>query len=74
MYTLYHNKRDRIIEVKRVTKAMQNFTYTDEITRHNDCYYLCKKRKPLVEKAKEIKQSWVDELEQEIAKVSAIQF
>ena len=74
MYTLYHNKRERIIEVKRASKGMSSCTYTDKVERFNECYYTCLKRKPLVEKAKEIKQSWIEELEEEIAKVNAIQF
>jgi hypothetical protein len=72
MYTLYHNKRESIIEVKKATKGMSHCTYTDDVAYYNDCYYLCTKRKPLVEKANEIKQSWIDELEQKLADVAAI--
>ena len=72
MYTLYHNKKERIIEVKKASKAMAKCNYTDDITSYNDCYYICLQRKPLVEKAKEIKKSWIKELEDEMEKVKSI--
>lgn len=72
MYTLYHNKKSRILEVKKPCVAMQNNTFPDDIAYYNDNYYLCKNRKPLVEKAKEIKQSWIDEVEAELEKIKAI--
>lgn len=72
MYTLYHNKSERIIEVKKATKGMSNCTYTDEVTYYNGCYFICLKRKPLMEKAEEIKQSWIKETEEILKKLKEI--
>ena len=74
MYTLYHDKSMGIIKVKKASKGLQKCTYTDDVTYYNNNYYLCSKRKSLVEKAKEIKQSWVEEIEEKLAKVNAIEF
>lgn len=74
MYTLYVEKEKMIIEVKKTSKAMSNCTYTNEVVKYNDCYYLCLKRKPLIEKATEIKESWIRELEEKIKKAKSIKF
>lgn len=72
MYTLYHNEKEKILKVKKAVKAMQRYDYTDEVTYFNSNYYICKKRKPLVEKAKGIKQSWIKEAEETLEKIKAI--
>lgn len=74
MYTLYVRKEKMIIEVKKASKAMSNCTYTNEVVRYNDCYWVCLNRKPLMEKAKEIKESWISELEGKLEKVKSIKF
>ena len=74
MYTLYVRKEKMIIEVKKAGKGMSHCKYTDDVVRYNDCYFTCLKRKPLVEKAKEIKESWVSELEEKLEKVKSIEF
>ena len=73
MYTLYHKKDEGIIEVKKAHIGMRDCNYTDDVTCHNDCYYICLKRKPLIEKAKEIKKSWLDELEEKMRKIESIE-
>ncbi|MCA1026986.1 hypothetical protein LCM23_12870 [Cytobacillus kochii] len=74
MYTLYHDKRTSVIEVKKARKALQSWNYRKEVTKHNDCYFICLTRKPLVEKADEIKLSWILELEEALNKVRQIEF
>lgn len=54
MYTLYHSRKDKVIEIKKAKKALQDLEYTEEVTRYNDCYYICSKRSPLLKKAREI--------------------
>lgn len=74
MYTLYFNKPKMIIEVKKASKGMNHCTYTNEAVQYNDCYWVCLNRKPLVEKAEEIKEAWTKELEERIEKVKSIKF
>jgi len=72
MYTLYHNRKEKIIEVKKAKKAIRDIEYTDEVTFYNSCYFICLKRKPLMDKTKEIKQNWISELKKEIESIEAI--
>ena len=72
MYTLYHSKKMREIKVSKASKSLQNLSYKEEITYYNDCYFICLTRKPLVEKAKEIKQRWIDALETELEEIKQI--
>jgi len=72
MYTLYHRKSERIIEVKKAKKIFQNLEFTEDVKEFNDCYYICSKRKPLVEKANKIKQEWITELENQLQAVKEI--
>ena len=74
MYTLYVNKEKMIIEVKKASKAMSNCTYTNEVAKYNNWHYLCLKRKPLIEKATEIRESWISELEEKLKKAKSIKF
>jgi hypothetical protein len=64
MYILYFNKSERKIKVSKAHKSLLNLNYTEKVTQYNDCYFYCSERKPLKEKAKEIKQNWIDELEE----------
>ena len=72
MYTLFVSKKERVIEVKKAKKILQDLQYTDEVSRFNDCYWLCAKRKPLIAKANEIKQQWISELEVELSLINSI--
>lgn len=72
MYTLFHDKKGKVIEVKKSRKALQYLDFTEEVKVFNDCYYFCSKRKPLIEKAREIKREWVLELESELNSVKEI--
>lgn len=73
MYTLYFSKKDKIIKVTKASKGMQSgVTYTEEVTQFNSNYFVCTKRKPLVEKAKEIQQEWVVDLEEELKALKEI--
>ena len=64
MYILYFNKSERKIKVSKAHKAFLNLNFTDKVAQYNDCYFYCSDRKPLKEKGKEIKQNWIDELEE----------
>jgi hypothetical protein len=72
MYTLYFQKSEKVIQVSKARKALQNLNFMEEVTRYNDCYFICTNRKPLVEKAKEIKQDWILELEKELSAMKEI--
>jgi hypothetical protein len=72
MYTLYFNRSRKEIELKKARKAFQNLNYTEEAVKYNDCIYICAKRKPLVDKAKEIQQNWVLQLEEELKVINEI--
>ena len=41
MYLLHHDKKRRILEVKKPSKAMLNNEFPDDIAYYNDNYYLC---------------------------------
>lgn len=73
MYTLYHSRKEKIIEVKKAKKALQGLDYKDHVTRYNDCYFICSKRSLLVEKAKEIKAEWIAEVQKELNALEAIE-
>lgn len=73
MYTLYHSRKEKIIEVKKAKKALQGLDYKDHVTAHNDYYYICSKRSLLVEKAKEIKAEWIAEAQEELKSLEAIE-
>lgn len=72
MYTLYFSRKDKVIQVKKAKKALQNLEYSEKATQYNSCYYICSKRAPLLEKAKEIKQKWITELEDELKVIKEI--
>ena len=73
MYTLYHSRREKSIRVSKAKRALQDLEYTNEVTRHNDCYYICLKRAPLMEKAREIHREWIAELEDELTLLKLIE-
>ena len=66
MYTLYYKESEPAIKVSKAHKGMQRANYTDEVTRHNDCYFTCTKRKPLVDKALELQLQWIANAEKEL--------
>lgn len=78
MYQLYVNKKEYGNKYELKVKPLQaafkkrDFVITDEIMRHNNNYYFCKNRKSLIEKAKQIKQEWINEVEQELGKLKDI--
>ncbi|RDU23412.1 hypothetical protein DWV06_09710 [Anaerosacchariphilus polymeriproducens] len=47
--------------MKKAKKVLQSLNYTDAVSRYNNYYYICLKKKPLVDKAIEIKKVWVEE-------------
>ncbi|MFK4167216.1 hypothetical protein ACI2LM_13300 [Paenibacillus lautus] len=73
MYTLYHSRKEKVIQVKKARKALQDLEYTEEVTRYNDCYYICLKRDPLMQKGREIKEQWIAELEEELNLLKVIE-
>lgn len=75
MYTLYVNKMDNKIVVSKASKAMQNAgSYTNEVRQYNLNYLICLDKKPLVEKAKEIKDEWIAEFKSKLEELEGIKF
>lgn len=72
MYTLYFNRSEKAIKVSKAKKALQNLNFTEEVSKYNNCYFICSNRNPLVEKAREIKKEWILELEDDLNTVEAI--
>lgn len=72
MYTLYVNRKENKIEINKARNIFQHLNYTDEVTRYNDSYYICSKRKSLKDKAKEVHQEWISELEEKLKLVKEI--
>lgn len=75
MYQLYYNRERKEIKIKPLEKIFQrdNLLITEELYEYNDCYYFCKSRKILKEKAEEIKVEWIKELEEEINGLKSIE-
>lgn len=75
MYTLYVNKTDNKIVVSKASKAMQNAgNYTNEVRQYNLNYLICLDKKPLVEKAKEIRDEWIAEFKSKLEELEGIKF
>jgi hypothetical protein len=72
MYTLYFDRSEKTIKVSKARKAFQHLKFKKEITRYNEWHFICANRKPLIEKAKEIQQNWISELEEEITAIKEI--
>lgn len=72
MYILYHDKKSGKIEVKKPKKILENLNYTEEVTHYNDWHFICLNREPLVEKAREMQQTWIVELESALNKLKQI--
>lgn len=82
MYQLYFSKEDIYgrnniykIEIKPLQAGFKK-TFTelpDAPYKYNDCYYLCAKRKPLVNIATEMKQQWIKELEGKMELIKSIE-
>ena len=75
MYLLYHDKDNAVIFVKKAGKAMQDLDYdnTGKVTCFNNHYFSCLKRKPLLDKAREMKEQWIKEEKEKIMKIEAIE-
>ena len=75
MYLLYHDKDNAIITVKKASKAMQDLDYdnTGKVNYFNNHYFICLKRKPLLDKAREMKEQWLEEEKEKIMKIEAIE-
>jgi hypothetical protein len=74
MYNLYISRIEGKIEINPLRKVFHNLsdTITNEVTRYNDVYYFCTSRKSLVEFAEQMKQGWINELEDELSKIKNI--
>jgi len=68
MYKLFLNKKTLTMKIKKETGKWPLYSgeYPEEATRYNDNYFICKIRKPLLEKGREIQQQWVEEAEKEV--------
>ncbi len=80
MYELYCDKDKNIITVKAVRKSfyndhkkeMQVRTLDGGILDYNGYYYFSTSRKNLVTFAREMKQKWIEELNNKLNELSAI--
>jgi hypothetical protein len=72
MYTLYFSKSEKALKVSKPRKPLQTLNYTEEVTQYNSCFFICSKRKPLIEKAKEIQNEWILELVKELETIREI--
>ena len=66
MYSLYYNKKEGIIKISKTHAALKRVEHKEEVTRYNDYYYLCLKRKPLIEFARQMRDEWIKEYESKI--------
>ena len=73
MYSLLIEKDRYKIELKKASKNYSNDRYIhdwnikevgDDIYRVNENFFLCKTRKPLLEKARKLKEDWIIELKE----------
>lgn len=67
MYKLYFSRKDLKIELSPIkNNELMVSRVPDEIVRYNDCYYVCSDRKKLRDKANEIREKWIREVEEEL--------
>ena len=73
MYSLLIEKKRYNIELKKAGKNYSDDSYIkkvgDDIYQVNDIFFLCKTKKPLLEKARKIKEDWIIELKEICNKV-----
>ena len=74
MYNLYLDEKTRAIVIQNVTKKRVKLStnYTSEVTRFNNNYYVSTDIQALKNKAIEIKNKWILELENELLLVNRI--
>ena len=74
MYNLYLNEKTREIVIQNVTKKGVKLSknYTSEVTRFNNNYYVSTDIQALKNKAIEIKNKWILDLENELLLVNRI--
>ena len=74
MYELYHDKNKHEIRIKPLRNLFDHVRsqLNETPLRYNDYYWFCTARKPLVELAKKIKDSWIGELEESLDRVNKI--
>lgn len=66
MYLLYFNESARTLKLKKAPKHLLDFPYEKEVKKYNENLYICLERKTLKEFAEEMKQQWIEELEQQL--------
>lgn len=73
MFLLYANEERKEIKVSKAPKDMQHVYCTNEVHHYCRNHFICTKKAPLVEKAEEIKQRWISQLEKELKKIKEIE-
>ena len=71
-YQMYHNKAEGVIEIKPTTKTFADVKEAELIKVYNDCYYLSSDKKALKKIAADLKESWLQEAQNRLQKISAI--
>lgn len=72
MYTLYVNKQTLELKVKKAKTVLLKEEFTDQVTAYNQNYYFCNNRKPLVDKAREIKAEWIRQTEYKLNQLNSL--
>lgn len=78
-YSLHHNKEQCLFEIKKNKTMGINVPESceikdDDLIRYNDCHYISNDRNALVDKARELRDEWIKEYEEKIAKLKSINF
>ena len=71
MKALYYDKEKLILKIENKINLCYNERHLKEIEEtgisyFNDCYYIAEERKPLVIKAQEIRNKWIEEVKQKL--------
>ena len=70
VYALYHNKEKVALEIKPWKFQVDESLDYNKLVFLNDCYFLSYDKKVLKQKAEEIKNIWIKEIEENLKKVT----
>jgi len=79
MLELYYNKQECELKIKKDTKLCYGKKHIEEIKEQeisyfNDCYYIAEERKPLIVKAQEIRNKWIEETKQRLIELENMSY
>lgn len=78
-YSLYHNKENGLLEIKKNKTMGINVPEPceikdDDLIYYNDCHYISNNRNVLADKAMKLRDEWIEEYEEKITKLKSINF